>query len=239
MLFGASDLKGFRIGAADRELGRLRDLYFDDTDWVVRYIVVDAGALLPGRLVLVSPHSAGSPDAASKRVLVRLTSTRIEHGPLIDSHASLSRQDEANMAEYYGWPDYWRAAQPAGSGGPALETAAGAAPSPVSQVRLHSAEEVAGCLIRTSDAEAGHLADIIIDRHWRIQYLIVRLRHLLPGGDVILERHWVRGINWPEREISVGLPRDIIQGAPAYTGEFREQDEPAVRAYYSGWSAAA
>jgi hypothetical protein len=56
MLRSLSGYGGYRIGARDRELGKVRDFYFDDRYWIVRYIVVDTRSWLPGRKVLVSPQ---------------------------------------------------------------------------------------------------------------------------------------------------------------------------------------
>lgn len=49
------DLENYEIGATDGSIGRVLDFYFDDHDWVVRYLVVDAGTWLTSREVLISP----------------------------------------------------------------------------------------------------------------------------------------------------------------------------------------
>jgi len=36
------DMEGSTIGATDGIIGRVKDFYFDDEAWVVRYLVVDA-----------------------------------------------------------------------------------------------------------------------------------------------------------------------------------------------------
>ena len=43
MLHSMSDIKGARILAVDGEIGEVREAYFDDERWVVRYVVVDTG----------------------------------------------------------------------------------------------------------------------------------------------------------------------------------------------------
>jgi len=37
------------LHAADGDIGRVHDLYFDDRRWTVRYLVVDTRHWLPGR----------------------------------------------------------------------------------------------------------------------------------------------------------------------------------------------
>jgi hypothetical protein len=53
-------LLGDQLGASDGDIGHVKDFYFDDKSWAVRYVVADTGSWLPGRQVLLSPHSFGS-----------------------------------------------------------------------------------------------------------------------------------------------------------------------------------
>ena len=53
MLRSMKDLENFTISATDGEIGHLKDFYFDDDAWVVRYLVVDAGSWLSSRKVLI------------------------------------------------------------------------------------------------------------------------------------------------------------------------------------------
>jgi uncharacterized protein YrrD len=43
--------------ASDGEIGKVKEIYFDDDRWVVRYLVVDTGGWLTRRHVLISPHA--------------------------------------------------------------------------------------------------------------------------------------------------------------------------------------
>lgn len=45
---------GFSIMANDGELGKVRDFYFDDESWTIRYMVVQTGSWLLGRKVLIA-----------------------------------------------------------------------------------------------------------------------------------------------------------------------------------------
>jgi len=44
MLRSLKDLQNFAISAIDGRIGHVRDFYFDDDAWVIRYFVVDAGS---------------------------------------------------------------------------------------------------------------------------------------------------------------------------------------------------
>jgi len=47
MIRSADSLKSCTIGATDGEVGDVKDVYFDDERWVIRYLVVDTGEWLP------------------------------------------------------------------------------------------------------------------------------------------------------------------------------------------------
>ena len=50
-------LYGKKLGASDGDIGHVKDFYFDDKTWLVRYLVADTGSWLPGREVLLPPHA--------------------------------------------------------------------------------------------------------------------------------------------------------------------------------------
>ena len=107
MLQSIKQLYGSRIGASDGDIGHVKDFYFNDLTWAVRYVVADTGNWLPGRQVLLSPHAFGGIYPAGKAMLVRLTRKQIEDSPAIDTHKPVSRQYEEEYHRYYGWPYYW------------------------------------------------------------------------------------------------------------------------------------
>lgn len=53
MLSSLKGLVSYAIEGYDGQLGYVYDFYFDDDTWRARYAVVDTGAWLPGRRVLI------------------------------------------------------------------------------------------------------------------------------------------------------------------------------------------
>ena len=98
MLQNIKELYDSKISASDGEIGHIKDFYFDDESWEVRYLIVDTGSWLTGRVVLLTPHSFGALDQTTKTLHIKLTKKQIEHSPSIDSHIPVSRQYEI---EYY------------------------------------------------------------------------------------------------------------------------------------------
>ena len=57
MLRSIKQLYGDKLGASDGEIGHIKDFYFDEQNWAIRYLVADTGSWLPGRQVLLSPFA--------------------------------------------------------------------------------------------------------------------------------------------------------------------------------------
>jgi hypothetical protein len=108
MLRNVTHLKGFAIRATDGEIGTVDQFYFDDESWAIRYLLVNTGSWLSGRLVLVSPIALRQTEWQSKRLDVALTKKQIEDSPPIDTHKPVSRQHEALYLGYYLNPAFWK-----------------------------------------------------------------------------------------------------------------------------------
>ena len=219
---------GDKLGASDGEIGHVKDLYFDDQNWAVRYVVADTGSWLPGRLVLISPHAFGSLDQAGKVMRVSLTRKQIEGSPLIESHKPVSRQYEAEYYRYYGWPYYWEGGGLWGlSGVPLLELppkpfpgepAALGGQSPESaDAHLLSAQAVNGYHIQASDGTIGHVCDFMMDdQNWAIHRLVIKTGHRFSGKEVELLTSQVGRISYDESAVFVNLSREAVEQAPAH-----------------------
>src|ERR1035441_5638752 len=181
MLRSIKQLLGDKLVASDGEIGHVKDFYFDDQNWAVRYVVVDTGSWLSGRKVLISPHAFGSLHEAGKPMQVNLTRKQIEESPLIESHKPVSRQYEEEYFRYYGWPYYWQGDGLWGmSGFPILElppeiTAAARGPQPKrADAHLRSARAVHGYHLQAKDGTVGHVCDFMLDaKSWAISQLVI------------------------------------------------------------------
>ena len=109
MLRPLNSIRGFKLAASDGEIGKVREVYFDDHSWTVRYFVVETGGWLTGRDVLVAPRSLGQIDEESGTIAVHLTQEQIRHSPPVESEQPVSRQYEEAYHAYYGWDPYWAA----------------------------------------------------------------------------------------------------------------------------------
>jgi hypothetical protein len=229
-----SDLGGFTLRAQDADIGKIREVFFDDQAWVVRYFVVRTGGWLLGREVLVAPRSVTGVDPEAPGLEVDLTREQVEQSPPVDTEKPVSRHYEEEFYRYYGWEGYWIS-------GTLMPDASTLPPVPPRQTRaeggpehphLRSSEELRGYHIRAADGEIGHVADFVLDdRDWRVRYLVVDTRNWLPGKQVLIAPAWVRSVDWGRRLVAVEPARDVIEEAPAYHPSRLITPEYEVRLY--------
>ena len=72
MLRSMNDLEGYAIRATDGDIGHVKDFYFDDDAWVVRYLVVATGTWLSSRKVLLSTVAIGTKNLMQKMLAVQI-----------------------------------------------------------------------------------------------------------------------------------------------------------------------
>lgn len=107
MLRAFQTLRGCSLAASDGELGNVREFYFDDQSWTVRYLVVDTGAWLNRRRVLIAPSALREVDEQSGVIGVNLTQEQVRSSPDVDSAKPVSRQQEEALHQHYGWAPHW------------------------------------------------------------------------------------------------------------------------------------
>jgi len=218
-LRNTNDLYGNKLVGLDSSIGHLRDFYFDDNIWVVRYAVADTASWLPGRLVLLSPHAFGKLDQDEHTLHINLRRAQIEDSPPIESHKPVSRQYEVEYYRYYGWPAYWAGDAMWGMGGfpvlvPPLK-------DEIETQRLYyhrddehlrSAREVTGYPIEAIDGKIGHVAGLLLDdRSWAIREVVVEAGHWYSGREILISPSKIAQVSYEESKVFVNLTKEDIQ----------------------------
>ncbi len=233
MLSLAKTLKGYALHGLDGEIGSVKEFYFDDRHWTVRYLVAETGNWLVGRQVLISPQALGGVIEEQRCITVNLTKTQIEGSPFLDSDKPVSRQFEETNCQHYGWPVYWAGpynwgAYPYIVGDRKNWNLAQGEKS--SDHHLRSTCEVAGYRIQAEDGAIGHVEDFVIDDEtWAIRYLIVDTRNWWPGKKVLVSPQWIERVNWSESKVFINLSREAVRQSPEYRIE-----SPLTRDYETG-----
>ena len=251
MLRNTNDLQGYAIQATDGSIGQVKDFYFDDEKWVVRYLVVDTGTWLSSREVLVSPMALGQPNWNDKVFPASMTQAQVKASPDVDTNKPVSRQHELEFVNHYGYPHYWGGASLwGGEMGPNMimpgyDRGAANELSRVSAVdatvraqaaalaradhdpHLRSLKTMTEYHIHASDGDIGHVHGLLVDQEtWAIRYLVLNTSNWWIGHKVLIVPDWVDSISWADAKVAVNLTRQAIQDAPPYN-----PSEPFERKY--------
>jgi uncharacterized protein YrrD len=239
MLRRIKDLEHYAVGATDGHIGHVKDFYFDDDAWVIRYLVVDAGSWLSNREVLISPISIHNPNWVERVLPVSITQEQVRNSPGIDTHQPVSRQNEIDYLGYYGYPNYWGGGGMWGEGVYPYAMVSGYVAEPMDRAEREQAEEdclkaerarhrnddphlrsgkaVIGYHIHAADGEIGHVDDLLVDEEtWAIRYFVVNTSDWWMGHKVLIAPAWITGIEWSGERVSVELTRESVKNAPAF-----------------------
>lgn len=240
MLRKIKELESCVIGAADGTIGQVKDCYFDDEAWVVRYLIVETGSWLWSRKVFVSPIAIGQPNWTDKVLPVSITREQVKNSPDIDTDKPVSRQHELQYLAYYGYPFYWGRAGVWGGGAYPSAMSTGIARGYsgveylVEQASHHAAEaegaydqhcdthlrscnEVIGYRIHAIDGDIGHVREMLVDQEsWAIRYIIVKTSNGWLGHQPLIAPQWIKHVSWPDHRVTVDLSRQSVRDAPPY-----------------------
>jgi len=101
------EVKGYNIKARDGQIGHIHDFIVDDSDWQIRYLVVDTKNILPGKKVLVSVDWIEDIKWSRSIVQIDLLKETIRESPPFDPSVPINRKYEEVLYDFYGRKKYW------------------------------------------------------------------------------------------------------------------------------------
>jgi hypothetical protein len=231
-------MEHYSIAAVDGLIGQVKDFYFDDAAWVIRYLVVETGEPQSQRKVLISPITIGRPNWSEKTFPVSITRAQVRSSPDVDTDKPVSRQFEMGYLGYYGYQTYWGGGGLWGGGlypdmlqGGLINAEtlaenrkhhpAGAGRSATHHLHddphLRSGNEVMKYYVHASDGDIGHVQGILVDeKTWAIRYIIVNTSNWWLGHEVLIAPEWIEDVYWAESKLNVAMTRQSVKGAPVY-----------------------
>jgi len=224
MLIKAKTLKDYKLDAKDDEVGKVKEFYFDDKHWAVRYLVADTGNWLTGRRVLISPYALISVNQEAENIGINLNTKQIEESPALYSEKPVSQQFERAYYDYYRLPPYWNGIYMWGYS-PYLNRDSEELEKIKQQEKswdpnLRSTNAMSGLHIQASDGEIGHVADFILDDEtWAIRYLIIDTTNWFGGKKVLISPKWIDHISWNDSKVFINLSMADIKNSPKYSEE--------------------
>jgi uncharacterized protein YrrD len=229
MLIKIKTLVGYKLDGLDGEIGKVKEFYFDDRHWTIRYLVANTGNWLTGRQVLISPYALVVVNKEEQNITIDLTKEQIEKSPPLDSDKPVSLQFEQSYYGFYEYPTYW--------GGPynwgaypyfihdreAREREQGRESIKHQKAwdhHLRSTHAVKGYYIHATNGEIGHVEDFVIDDEtWAIRYLIINTSNWWAGKKVLVSPHWIRNVSWDEKTVFINVSCETVKQSPEYKEE--------------------
>jgi hypothetical protein len=256
MLHTLNDLKNLAIHASDGDIGLTKDFYFDDKQWVIRYLVVETGSWLFSKKILLSPISIKELSKEEQTLTVTISRDQVKSCPDIDSEKPVSRQYEVEYMRYYGYSHYWDNTGIWGSYPSPNMIAPGyysvapktddldspdnfadvdAALSRDNDHHLRSSDAVTDYHLDAIDGELGHLQGMLIDIDtWEIRYLIINTSNWWLGHLVLIAPKWIKEVSWPTSKIYVDMTQKQVKNAPTFdpSEPFNLEHEQSLQAHY-------
>lgn len=216
MLYFTSELKTYNIDAVDGEVGKIKDLYFDDQKWAIRYAVVDTRKWLPGKHVLLSPTSFVNLNNESESLEVEYDKEAVRNSPEIPDEDAISKDVEDTIAGYYGWNRYWTGNM---LWGPQDSPLASFQRDDLSEEQTHynqqleeqqkydlrSEDETMDYKVHASNGKLGRVVNMIYDNeYWKVRYLVVESsENYVEATYFVFDTDAIESVDWYEEDIYI------------------------------------
>ncbi len=103
------EVTGYYVEATDDNIGHIEDLIIDESDWAVRYLMIDTKNWWPGKMVLISPNWLRDIAWSDGKVYVDVTREKVKSSPAFDPSMTIDRKYEESIHTHYGYNPYWGA----------------------------------------------------------------------------------------------------------------------------------
>jgi len=220
-----SQLKDFNIHATDGEMGKIKDLYFSNQDWIIKYAIVDTRKWLPGRKVLLAPSSFTTFNENEKNVYVEYDKETIRNSPSVPEEEDLTVTQENNLIDYFGWNRYTDNALIHAERGPIgifpdnqyVREKVPEEPQVQTDVsnsegnNLHSEDETIDFKVHAKDGKIGKVVDMIFDtENWNIHYIVVQSNERIVEDEFYIYRtEQIETVDWFGEDLYIS---DSVQG---------------------------
>ena len=216
-------LIGYGMEATDGDIGKVEEFYFEDTTWVIRYLILKTGNWFLYRMVLISPQAIIQRDVSPGIFPVNLSKEQIRTSPDIDTDKPVSRQQVMELYGHYAWQRYGVSGFYAGGSAAAMDNV------PITDekimkeadpndkrsdddLHLRSTKTIMGYHIHASDGDFGHVSDFILDdANWQIMYLVVDSHSWFGGKQFLIETGTIKEIQWENSKVILNISTDVIK----------------------------
>ncbi|ETZ19570.1 hypothetical protein [Pedobacter sp. V48] len=206
MLKSIQHLIGSSVKAKDGKFGVIKDIYFDDNTWNVRYLIVEARWWLLKHQWVISPFTVLQTGLTESSIQVTLTNKEIRQYPVEEASIPVSKQEEESLFNHHSWPDYSSRSMfdenlPRSFHSLRSEDKDQEYGDP----HLRSFTHVRDYTVSNSDGFLGEVEDFLVDTvSWKISNLVIQ--HFFdPEEFNLIPVKKVRSINWDNFQLEIDL----------------------------------
>ncbi|WP_284943579.1 PRC-barrel domain-containing protein [Acidisoma cladoniae] len=105
-LRSAAAMNGYHVHATEGTIGHIENLLVDDTNWDIRYVIIDTRDWWPGSHVLISPYAVTAIRWEDHDVRLNVTIAEVKSSPEWDPFAMVTQVYEKELHHHYNWPGY-------------------------------------------------------------------------------------------------------------------------------------
>jgi hypothetical protein len=226
-----NSLINYTMRATDGDIGEVKEFYYDDQTWTIRYLILETGNWLFGRKVLISPEALIKTDAINNAFYVNITREQVKTSPDIDTDKPLYRQQEVKLFEHYPWNSYWGGSLLGmGYGTPGMIAPMAVSvhqtmqaeknengTEPEGDTHLRSTRKTMDFKIHAADGEIGSFEDLIVDDvSWKIESLVVDVSKWISDKKVLISPNAINQIKLRTENVIVNLTVEELQNSPDY-----------------------
>ena len=210
-----NDLCNKSIRAVDGEIGTVRDFYFHDRSWDIRYVVVELDKWLKSRSVLISPVALTEFDGTC--LMANLTKEEIADSPDSATDIPVYQQQISHAEALYAQAQPYACADDAPSHWLTYPLVRPLVESNLSKEgqwnrHLRSIQTVAHYALFGEDGYAGVAKDMLIDdRLWAIKYVVFSPGDCSDDSLLLLETTMVDSIEWGIESMRAPCPQASLQ----------------------------
>jgi hypothetical protein len=106
-LRSAVEVMDYSVKAKDGDAGRVEDIIVDDETWVIRYLAIDTGHIIPDKKVLINTEWVDDVNWEDQYLHIDLSHESIRQCPGYDPNEPVNREYEVRLYDYHGRPRYW------------------------------------------------------------------------------------------------------------------------------------
>jgi hypothetical protein len=97
---------GYHVHATDGMIGHVENFLIDDTDWAIRYLIIDTRNLWPGRHVLLSPFAVVKTSWSHQEFRLNISKETVKSSPKWEPSEMIKSEFANRLHRYYNWPSY-------------------------------------------------------------------------------------------------------------------------------------